>query len=545
MELKERCDVATGAGSAVGGLDPALLLPQEARAEPPLAHPPAAVPLPRPVAVTADEIRKYEDLDGADGRSVFYRPHRYSAEDLAPLQGTVTLDLGDGKRTFDVLDVSASGVAVAWPAGLDVPRRKRLPVLLRFDAFEAFRGDARVGSVREGDGRTVMGLSFEDFVLDMEELLELRGVRTWAATKGLGRVERPWTLEGGERFKALTSELRLFFEDARVHLDALEKDLPWRVLHGDDHPAKAALEASLRAEFAAPVNRLSEEIDAAVRELPGGHANQAAVAWSKRQVHEFFMASPGGWRCWKKPFGYPGDYEVMNFLYGKHFDGTSLFSRAITLSICNVVTGFAVRYRKDLVKRELKALLARRVGTSAPVRVLSIAAGPAEELWELFNELDDLPAPVEVVLFEQDKNALAQAWRRLHSVVEARFQGAIKLTFLHDSIKRLLRDGRLFTPFGQFDLVYSCGLFDYLAQATAVVLARRLAASTKPGGQLLVANMVDNPARWLLEHQLDWNLVYRTHEQLLDVGRRAVPGARVRLLEEESRVNPFFELVHD
>jgi hypothetical protein len=267
------------------------------------------------------------------------------------------------------------------------------------------------------------------------------------------------------------------------------------------------------------------------------------MAWSKRQVHEFFMASPGGYRCWRKPFGYPGDYEVMNYLYWNHFEGTSLFSRAVTLSICNVVTGFAVRYRKDLVKRELKALLARRVGTSTPVRILSIAAGPAQELWELFNELDDLPVPVEVVLFEQDKNALAQAWRRLHSVVEARFPRAIQLTFLHDSVKRLLRDGQLFKPFGQFDLVYSCGLFDYLAQGTATILARRLAASTKPGGQLLVANMVDNSARWLLEHQLDWNLTFRTHEQLLEVGRRAVPGARVRLLEEESRVNPFFELV--
>ncbi len=415
--------------------------------------------------------------------------------------------------------------------------------MVRFDAHECFRGEARVGSVRERDGLTLMGLSFEDFVLDVEELLELRGVRGWAAQGGLARVERPWTLEGGERFKALTSELRLFFEDARAHLDALERELPWRVLHGDDHPARAALEATLRTEFAAPVNRLGEQIDAAVRELPGGHANQAARAWSKRQCHEFFMASPGGWRCWKKPFGYPGDYEVMNFLYSKQFEGTSLFSRAITLSICNVVTGFAVRYRKDLVKRELKALLARRVGTSAPVRVLSIAAGPAQELWELLNELDDLPVPLEVVLFEQDKNALAQAWRRLHTTVEARFPREVKLTFLHDSIKRLLRDRDLFTPFGRFDLVYSCGLYDYLPQATAVVLTRRLAASTRPGGQLLVANMVDNSARWLLEHQLDWQLIYRTHEQLLEVARRAVPTAGVRLLEEESRVNPFFELV--
>jgi len=541
MELKERCDVATGAGASMGGLDPALLVPPEVS---PPATAPAPYPVARPVAVTADEIRKYEDLDGADGRSVFFRPQRYTAEDLAPLRGTVALTIGPERRELPVRDVSQSGVAVDWPPGEPLPsERLRVEAVVRFDAHVAFRGLARVGSVREREGQALVGLHFEDFLLDVEELLELRGVRTWSATKGLGRAERPWSLEGGERFKALASELRLFFEDARTHLDALERELPWRVLHGEDHPARQALIGSLRSDFSAPVLRLSERLDEAVRELPGGHANPAAKAWSVRQVHEFIMSSPGCLRCYQKPFGYPGDYEVMNFLYANHFAGASLFSRAVTLTFVDSVPGRAVRARKDLVKRELKALLLRRAGSATPVRVLSIAAGPAQELWELLNELDGIPVPLEVVLFEQDKNALAQAWRRLQSAVEARFPRRIKLTFLHDSIKRLLRDGQLFAPFGQFDLIYSCGLYDYLAQGTATILTRRLAASTRPGGQLLVANMVDHPARWLMEHHMDWPLIYRTHEELLEVGRRAVPGAQVRLLEEESGANPFFELV--
>jgi extracellular factor (EF) 3-hydroxypalmitic acid methyl ester biosynthesis protein len=543
MELKERCDVATGAGSAVGGLDPALLLPQEARAEPPLAPAPAPYPVPRPVVVTADEIRRYEDLDGADGRSVFFRPQRYSAEDLLPLRGTVTLDAEGEQRQLPLLDVSQSGVAVAWPEALSPPRRQRLPVLLRFDGHVAFRGEARVGSVRERDGRTMVGLSFEDFLLDVEELLELRGVRAWADERGLGRLERPWSLDGGERFKSLASELRLFLEDARVHLDGLERELPWHVLRNEDHPARAALLASLRRDFVAPVLRLSEQLDEAVRTLPDGHACAPAKEWSLRQVHDFLMMAPCCHRARHKPFGYPGDYEVMNFIYTRQFEGASLFARAVGLTFTSTVAARAVRHRKDLVKRELKALLTRHTGDRRPVRILSIAAGPAQELWELFGELDDLPVPVEVVLFEQDKNALAQAWRRLQSVVEARFPHGIKLTFLHDSIKRLLRDPALFTPFGEFDLVYSCGLFDYLAQRTATILTRRLAASTRSGGQLLVANMVDHPTRWLMEHHLDWLLIYRTREELLEIGRQAVPAAQVRLLEEESRANPFFELV--
>jgi extracellular factor (EF) 3-hydroxypalmitic acid methyl ester biosynthesis protein len=544
MELNERHDVLAGGNGSVAALPTyGIESPSEAgAAQPDLPTGRSLVELVSP-PLTPERIRHYTELDGGEGRGVFYRPHRFSAEDLAPLRACVTVTVAGARNDLPLQDVSQSGVAVVWPPELPLQRHQRLPLVVRFDNHVAFRGEARVGSIRQGDGCTVVGLSFGDFLLDVEELQELRNVRAWAADQGLTRQAQTWELAGGDRFKALVSELRLFFEDARVHLDALERDLPWRVLHGQGHPARAALISSVRKEFADPVIRLSERLDEAVRELPGGHANPAAQAWSKREVHEFFMASPGGFRCWKKPFGYPGDYEVMNFLYANHFEGTSLFSRAVTLSICNVITGYAVRYRKDLVKRELAALLQRRSGSGTPVRVLSIAAGPAQELWELLSEMDELPVPIEVVLFEQDKNALAQAWRRLHSVVEARFPGRVTLTFLHDSIKRLLRDGDLFTPFGRFDLVYSCGLYDYLAQSTATILTRRLAASTRPGGQLLVANMVDNPARWLLEHQLDWHLVYRTHEQLLDVGRRAVPTAQVRLLEEESRVNPFFELV--
>jgi hypothetical protein len=255
------------------------------------------------------------------------------------------------------------------------------------------------------------------------------------------------------------------------------------------------------------------------------------------------MESPACRRAREKPFGYPGDYEVMNFIYERVFEGGTLFARAVTLGFSEAVCSRAVRFRKDLVKRQLQALLERRAGSPEPVRVLSIAAGPAQELYELFQEMEEMPVPLEVVLFEQDKNALAHAWRRLTPVVDARFAGRVRLLFLHDSVKRLLRDGNLFAPFGKFDLIYSCGLYDYLQQRTGVILTRHLANATRPGGQLLVANMVDHAGRMLQEIHLDWPLIYRTREEILDLGRHAIPGAQVRMLEEESGVNPFFELV--
>ncbi|HXL40251.1 MAG TPA: hypothetical protein VN928_06830, partial [Myxococcales bacterium] len=124
--------------------------------------------------------------------------------------------------------------------------------------------------------------------------------------------------------------------------------------------------------------------------------------------------------------------------------------------------------------------------------------------------------------------------------------GRVKIVYLHDSIKRLLRDANLFAPFGAFDLIYSVGLFDYLRHSTAVGLARNLVARLAPGGRALIANMVpESPSRWYLEYHLDWFLNYRTRDQLLELAERAAPGARLNLLEEESGVNPFVEIQRD
>ncbi|MBK9515778.1 MAG: class I SAM-dependent methyltransferase family protein [Anaeromyxobacter sp.] len=511
---------------------------------------PAAAGSPAAQAVAAGpgaappRVRRYEELDGAVGRGVFFRPQRFSAEDLAPLTAAVTVTVAGARRECALVDVSQNGVAVAWPADLPVSPGQRLPAALRFDDHAAFTGEAHVGSVRQKDGLTVVGLSFVDFLLDVDEIHQLRAVRAWAPAGAGGPLERrPWRLAGHEKFKSLVSELGLYLEDARRELTAFEAELPWHVLNGPANPARAALVSRLRAGFVADVVDQTEQVDAALRQIPGGLANAAAREWSLRHLHDHLLQALSCQRALHKPFGYPGDYELMNFIYERQFEGPNLFARAVGLAFLSTRAPAAVRCRKDVVKAQLAALLARRAGSKEPVRVLSIAAGPAQELFELFEAMEDLPVPVEVVLFEQDRHALAHAWRRLRSTAVARFPEQVRCTFLHDSVKRLLRDEDLFADFGQFDLVYSCGLLDYFQRATATVLVRRLAAATRPGGQLLVANMVDHPIRWVMEWHLDWNLIYRTREDLLEIGWRAAPTAQARILEEASGANPFFELI--
>jgi extracellular factor (EF) 3-hydroxypalmitic acid methyl ester biosynthesis protein len=109
-----------------------------------------------------------------------------------------------------------------------------------------------------------------------------------------------------------------------------------------------------------------------------------------------------------------------------------------------------------------------------------------------------------------------------------------------------LRDSQIFASFGEFDAIYSAGLFDYLQGPTAVVLMRNLFVRLAPGGRLVVGNMApENPTRWIMEHHLDWQLIYRSRSELTEAARRAAPDARIRILEEETGVNPFVELARE
>jgi len=494
----------------------------------------------------APALKNYEELDGAQGREVFFRPHRYRAQELAPLDCRVLVRIDDLPVECALHDVSQNGVAFEWRGPMPPAVDDTLSdVEVRFDEHVAFRGAARVGSVREQDGAFIIGASLSDLLLDVEEVLQLRIVKGWFGRDGQGLAanRKAWRVPGYEKFKSLVAELALFFEDSERKFEELEKELSWHVVQGPDgSAARNALIERVRDDFASEIVRASEEIDGFLRTVPPAHA-AALNQYSLRMVDDYLMQAPWMHRARFKPFGYPGDYEVMRFVYERNFECQSLFAKALGYGFLQTKAALAVKYRKDLVKRQLRERIDTHGASSEPLRFLSVAAGPAQELYELLTEIPALRAPVEIVLFDQDKGALSHAFRRLKPLVDGRFNGQVRILYLHESIKRLLRDSELFAGFGQFDAIYSAGLFDYLQTTTAVVLARNLYARLRSGGSLYVANMVpENPCRWFMETHLDWHLIHRTRPELADIGRRAAADATISVLEEESGVNPFIQM---
>jgi SAM-dependent methyltransferase len=474
-----------------------------------------------------------------------FRAKRLRLAELGPVEVEVVVSAQGAARSCALRDISTSGAAFEWPAELETSRGARLTDLsVLCDHQEVYRGDARIQAVREVGGQTIVGVSFLGAPMNMEDVRKLREIHEHHAVQQLNILpsEQDWHSgdEGVHHFEALVAELYLFLREARDRFAALERDLPWSVVHGEKvTPARRVLMGQLQTGFVPAYVAYTERIDAALRRAPPTQAD-SMKAFSRALLHDTLLQAPFMHRCLTKPQGYPGDYVVMQYLYERHFEGPSLLAKAIHLGTVNTRGARAVRERKNLLLCAMRDLVRERARRGQRARVVSIAAGPAQETLELILQEPELAPSLDILLFDQDVDALEYVNTRLGAAMQRLGGEGPRTQLRHDTIRALLNDPDIFTSFGDVDLVFASGLFDYLHFHTGVRLIGNLYRILAPGGLLYVGNMVpENPCRWFLEHHLDWVLEYRTREELLAMGDAALPGVEARIVDEATGVNPF------
>ncbi len=474
-----------------------------------------------------------------------FRPDRIHAKELGPIRAQVEVRTPTDIRSCELHDISTSGVAFVWPEGTPLPLGTRLGDLsVLGDEHLLYRGGAKVRSVRQVDGRTIIGVSFTGTPMNMKDVIQLRTVRERDGDPRLDLRpgDMPWHSGDAQphRFEALVAELHLFLKEAEHRFGSLEKDLPWHVLHGQQaSPARKALVTQLREGFVPAFVDYSVRIDAALRGTGTAH-DDSLKAFSRAMLHDYFMMSPLMHRCMHKPLGYPGDYIVMRYLYEDWFEGPSLLSKAIHLGGVSTPACDAVRARKDMILEKIRTRVRERATEGARTRIISIAAGPAQETIELLRGDPEIASYLDVLLFDQDHGALEHVNDRVNLLRAQGHGEGMTIQLRHDTIRRLLEDEKLFESFGPADIVFSSGLFDYLRFRTGVRLIRNLYRLLAPGGSLYVGNIVPEQAtRWIFDHHLDWFLVYRSREELLTMGEDAVARGQACIVEEASGFNPF------
>jgi extracellular factor (EF) 3-hydroxypalmitic acid methyl ester biosynthesis protein len=404
-----------------------------------------------------------------------------------------------------------------------------------------FDGDAHRSPLEEdplpepGDGRIL----FHDAVYDFRTLL-----RNGRVSELGQRVEQlPLVLSRQSRvgapFRSFVSRMIYDLQVYRAVFDELDRNLESEPPEARERIKQIAVHAeypSFCQFFDERLAMLADEVRHASGELHSLHG-----FFFRKQAWDLITSSEFLLRTNLKPRGYSGDSAMMRMIYENQFRGGSVFSRFMHRHPIETPAAQAVRNRRALLADTWREAAQRAHDAhSGRARVLSVACGPAWELRDVLTGPADFEK-YEVVLLDQDSAALDEALQGL-AALEATHGALASACTRRDSVRTMLHASDLAAQWGQFDLIYSMGLFDYLTDPVAAPLIARLYRLLRPGGELVIGNFHPrNPTRIYMEYWMDWVLCYRTEDELLQLAER-LPGARPDLAYETSGCQLFLRV---
>jgi SAM-dependent methyltransferase len=476
--------------------------------------------------------KSYEELMGAVGRAVFYRPERRRVRDLLSRDARPQL-LVSG-REVQLFDVSMNGISFltgenhsSWQVG------QELAVRLLLRDKEIYAGQARVARVEPGSrGRCRVGVGLVTGFLDLPEVRR---------EDDEGQLERD--LSAGpeatrERipvgFREQVGRAVHFLQYYRRVLGRNEARYREFGLHGAE--AVRSLTERALTSLREPWAEIQQECSrASVECLQDLEVLLAAKEYTETVVTPVMMEVPLVHRAYTKPLGYPGDYQVMLYYYNNRPEGDSVYAQVFHKLGVEHPLSAGVRTRKDyvieLMEEEHDRVCA--AGADEPAfRVTSLACGPAREVSDYIPRRRGWPGSVTWTLIDQEDEALSIAY---HDAVRALSQVGARgsLQCLHLSFVQMLRDPTVVASLEPQHFIFSTGFFDYLREAQAQSVLRGLYERLTPGGLLVIGNALGpNEHFWSAEFILDWTLLYRTRDEMRRLAARLPETAEVDVAAE-------------
>lgn len=234
-------------------------------------------------------------------------------------------------------------------------------------------------------------------------------------------------------------------------------------------------------------------------------------------------------RTW--PQGQQGDYKTLEFIYknSPRSEGIGYF-----LDLCSLNAPLAVGVRNRI--KHLEEILRDELKKRQQLAVLNIACGSCRELMGLAPDI--IASGAQITCVDNDSDALNFAQSRLsHSSLLPQIE------FYKYNALRMFDDELNMIEFGNQDIIYSVGLFDYLPDDFLVKLLRALYNLLNPGGKLLAAFKDAGTYRSQEYHWFaDWDgFLQRTTKDFDRILVQAgIPEEALSVTREESGVIIFY-----
>lgn len=469
------------------------------------------------------------------------RSHRLTlAGALGERVRATLVQAGAGEFEASVLDLSIHGARLSLARSHDRAQALLLgdrldPLTIHCDGQVVYHGAGTVTRSHEHDRGLELGVALEQAAVDLARVHRLSVRKDASQRWAQALASRPTQI--APEFRAFLADLASFLETAKSFLDSEEAAIAgW-----DKHGRETASEELLEAVSSAIIERMAragEELGALVGSVPKAQQTQYR-AFVESQVGRYFDCSPFVHRAKKKPLGYAGDYEMMNMLYRDHREGATLFGKAMNVYATQQPSARAninrIGYLGDKIAR---AIAQKPVGR---VRIASIGCGPAQEIFSFLTKHPELGVRLDIALIDQEERAIAHCERTLAPLAASTHA---RVRVIKESARRLLTDHKLGQALGECDLIYSAGLFDYLADRSFSALLAVLYGALREGGHLAIGNVAaHNPDRFVLEYLAEWYLHHRSPDDLLALAGQLAPAPSTLSVEAEPTGVNLFLLV--
>jgi extracellular factor (EF) 3-hydroxypalmitic acid methyl ester biosynthesis protein len=342
-------------------------------------------------------------------------------------------------------------------------------------------------------------------------------------------------------FKVAIADMQMVLMDLRQWLEQVEI-----AIRSSPSADRVKMERDLAAELGpqttATLTSLFEKFESVAQKVEE-RLVPAHTAFARRQLHPLLLCAPFLYRCFSKPLGYAGDYEMVNMILRDPLEGSSLFAKLVNLWFLSQPPAEAHRNRVQYLCGKLVEETARMAREGRMARIFNVGCGPAGEVQHFLQQ--EICERADFCLLDFNEETLQHGKSALESL-KARHGRGTRLNFIKKSVHQMLKEAgkSVERPADRlYDLVYCAGLTDYLPDPVCKRLLGVLYEYVAPGGLLIATNVdTSNPRRLTMEYVMDWNLIYRNGTGMDALRPDQVPSECGRTVSDLTGINLYYEM---
>ncbi|MFN7755506.1 MAG: hypothetical protein ACK5O9_06695 [Holosporales bacterium] len=449
-------------------------------------------------------VKHYQDLPSAQGAAIRFRAPRKAAEKVFPGR-LPSVHIGEVEARL--VDASFSGLSIVASdaKATKLPVGSQQPLRLEIAGQTIFSSNCRVVRGQPDRLGQKFGLALEGALFSEDEIR-----RRYAMAQLNARL----TQNPAENLDLVPAEYRLFCDELLVTLRYYQKVMT-SFEQADPTPAEQAealanAEQTLIAAWPAIAERGNALIDTIA--LQGRAVKKAVKEYTETVLTPEFLGSPAWAQCYAKPLGYPGDFKVMQYVYDNETLGENLADK-----LTHRFAMYAGSLLRDRLRTVGEVILRHTASysTNKAWRIVNVGCGMAGELRPLADS-GTLPKHSIITCIDQERQVLEALQKSFADALTKNNRPDVAVDIVQASFVELFDAASTLAHLPFQDIVCSIGLIDYLTDKRARAFVTALYNKVAPGGLLVVTNIRQHMRRleWVLGYVFDWEMYYRTEEQM-------------------------------